>query len=272
MVCCLCSEIEHFNVNCPNRQGNVKKSSVILPQIIKIIGRSEDIQGPSSEKIVKVQKILNIDQPRDLDKGNHDMDKEGFNDLNPLEWRLLNEICRESKDSDDEVKHVLHAKQEKSTEETISSLLFADKVSEEDDVKSVDLKEESNIFRTWFSPRRLLHVINRLGQRKINRPGGATQESKKYIRTAIKINNFNEKLRGIIDSDSGRYFLSESACKRVRKFEAQKLKTDLTSRAVVRLGDRSVFNELGGVGFVIDINYVLDRSGSASCWNCLAKL
>ena len=138
-------------------------------------------------------------------------------------------------------------------EETIASLSFSDEDSEED-VSDVDnLNEKQASFRTWVPAQLPPYVNHRIAHREIYRPGTAAHEPKRSIKIPVEINIFGEKVYGIIDSGSGRSILSESAYNRVKQFQIQELTIDLTSRAGVRLGDKSIVKGLGGAGFVIDI-------------------
>lgn len=98
------------------------------------------------------------------------------------------------------------------------------------------------------------HVAPRLIQRRIY--CGGRIEPREVLRMPVEISITEEKIRGIIDSGSERSYLSESAYRRVKKYQIRELAPDASSTAGVRLGDRSIVKTLGGTGFVIDIGDV----------------
>ena len=231
----------------PKISENLQNPSVILPQITETKGIFEDTQNPSpSKEIASLRKIIYIDQSKNLDDADDGMNKPRFSGPGPLELRVLDEVPSDSENSDDAVEHVLYARQETPIEETIASLSFSDEVAEEDVSDTENLNGKQASFRTWVPARLPPYVNHRIAQRKIYRPGTAAHEPKRSIKIPVEINIFVEKVYGIIDSGSGRSFLSESAYNRVKQFQIEELTTDLTSRAGVCLGDKSVIKGLGG--------------------------
>ena len=104
---------------------------------------SEDGQSPSSSKVVvNVQKVINIDQTKNLDGVDNDTNKVAFSGPGQLELHLLDGVSDDSEGFDNEVEHVLHS------------------------------------FMNWFPAQLPPYVSHQLSQRKIYRPSGATHEPK----------------------------------------------------------------------------------------------
>ncbi|KMQ87137.1 hypothetical protein RF55_13676 [Lasius niger] len=111
-----------------------------------------------------------------------------------------------------------------------------------------------NLLKDWKPPFLPPHAVHHLTERRVY--CGEVKKPTKVVKIPVEISVFGEKIRGIIDSDSERSFLSESAYNRIKDFQVQTLTPNTSSEMGVRLGDRSVVKTLGGTGFIIDIDDV----------------